>query len=129
MWITSEVDLPEEVVEAHVKGDLVFFVGAGASVAKPSSLPLFEGLAKQLARRASHPFSKRGGLDFLIGCFFRVVTTNYDDHIASAASDARIPIADTWYGPALPIGRDFVGLVHLRGSMVRRYGSSGSASF
>lgn len=138
---------------------LVFFVGAGASLASPSNLPLFDGLARKLARRASHPFSKRGGLDFFVGQLeslpqgfdahhhareliadprskfnsmhhaivqlagiggaFRVVTTNYDDHLAAAAASATITISDTWYAPALPLGRDFVGLVHLHGSVLR----------
>lgn len=159
MWITGDVELPDKVLDAHERGELVFFVGAGASLGKPSNLPLFDGLAKKLARLASHPFSKRGGLDFFIGQLeslpqgfdahhhahtlisnpksrfnplhgaivdlagiggaFRVVTTNYDDHLASAASSGSITVPDTWYAPALPLGRDFAGLVHLHGSVRR----------
>ena len=159
MWITGDVDLPDEVLDAHERGDLVFFIGAGASLARPSNLPLFDGLAKALATRAAHPFSRRGGLDFFVGSLeslpggfdahhhareiianpkskfntlhsaivdlagvggdFRVVTTNYDDHLTMAAVSASIPIADTWFGPALPVGRDFSGLVHLHGSVRR----------
>jgi hypothetical protein len=159
MWITGEVDLPDEILDAHERGELVFFIGAGASLASPSNLPLFDGLARKLARRASHPFSKRGGLDFFVGQLeslrqefdahhharelianpksrfnslhhaivelagmggaFRVVTTNYDDHLAAAATSATVKISDTWYSPALPVGRDFVGLVHLHGSVLR----------
>lgn len=159
MWITGDVDLPDEILDAHERGELVFFVGAGASLGTPSNLPLFDTLARKLARLASHPFSKRGGLDFYvgqleslpqgfdahdhahtiisnpksrfnplhsaiidlagIGSAFRVVTTNYDDHLASAASGRSIIIPDTWYAPALPLGRDFTGLVHLHGSVRR----------
>lgn len=159
MWITGDVDLPDEILDAHERGELVFFVGAGASLGKPSNLPLFDGLAKKLARLASHPISKRGGLDFFIGQLeslpqgfdahdhahalisnpksrfnplhsaivdlagiggaFRVVTTNYDDHLASAAAGGSITVPDTWYAPALPLGRDFAGLVHLHGSVRR----------
>ncbi len=159
MWITGDVELPDEILDAHERGELVFFVGAGASLGKPSNLPLFEGLAKKLARLASHPFSKRGGLDFLIGQLeslpqgfdahhhahtlisnpksrfnplhgaivalagiggaFRVVTTNYDDHLASAAGSGSTTVPDTWYAPALPLGHDFAGLVHLHGSVLR----------
>lgn len=159
MRITGDVELPEEVLDAHECGELVFFVGAGASVGEPSNLPLFDDLAKKLARLASHPFSKRGGLDFFIGQLeslpqgfdahlhaqtlisdpksrfnpvhsavihlaeiggaFRVVTTNYDDHLAVAAGEGSIAIPDTWYAPALPLGRDFAGLVHLHGSVRR----------
>lgn len=159
MWITGDVELPDEILDAHERGELVFFVGAGASLGKPSNLPLFDSLAKKLARLASHPFSKRGGLDFFIGQLeslpqgfdahhhahilisnpksrfnplhgaivdlagiggaFRVVTTNYDDHLASAAGSGSITVPDTWYAPALPLGRDFAGLVHLHGSVRR----------
>jgi hypothetical protein len=159
MWITGEVDLPDEILDAHERGELVFFVGAGVSLSSPSNLPLFDGLARKLARRASHPFSKRGGLDFFIGQLeslpqefdahhhtrelianpkskfnslhhaivelagiggaFRVVTTNYDDHLAAAATSTTIKIPDIWHAPALPLGRDFVGLVHLHGSVLR----------
>jgi tetratricopeptide (TPR) repeat protein len=159
MWITGDVELPDEILDAHERGELVFFVGAGASLAKPSNLPLFDGLARKLARLASHPFSKRGGLDFFVGQLeslpqefdahhhahavisnpksrfnslhsaivalagiggsFRVVTTNYDDHLASAAASGSIPVPDTWYGPALPLGHHFTGLVHLHGSVRR----------
>lgn len=159
MWITGDVELPDEILEAHERGELVFFVGAGASLGKPSNLPLFDSLARKLARLASHPFSKRGGLDFLIGQLeslpqgfdahrhahtlissprsrfnplhsaitdlagiggaFRVVTTNYDDHLASAAAGGSITVPDTWYAPALPLGGDFAGLVHLHGSVRR----------
>ncbi|MGN6127653.1 MAG: SIR2 family protein [Humibacter sp.] len=159
MWITGDVELPDEILDAHERGELVFFVGAGASLSSPSNLPLFDGLAKKLARLASHPFSKRGGLDFFIGQLeslpqgfdahthahilisdpksrfnplhsavvdlagiggaFRIVTTNYDDHLASAAGGGSIAVPDTWYAPALPLGRDFAGLVHLHGSVRR----------
>jgi hypothetical protein len=159
MWITGDVELPDEILEAHERGELVFFIGAGASLGKPSNLPLFDSLAKRLARLASHPFSERGGLDFFIGQLeslpqgfdahghahalisnpksrfnslhsaivdlaglggaFRVVTTNYDDHLASAARSGSITIPDTWFAPALPLGRDFTGLVHLHGSVRR----------
>lgn len=159
MWITGDVELPDEILDAHERGELVLFVGAGASLGRPSNHPLFDGLAKKLARMASHPFSRRGGLDFFIGQLeslpqgfdahrhahalisdpksrfnplhraiaelagtagaFRVVTTNYDDHLASAAGSGSITVPDTWYAPALPLGRDFAGLVHLHGSVRR----------
>lgn len=157
MWITGDCELPDEILDAHERGELVFFVGAGASRGKPSNLPQFEGLAKKLAKQAAHPFSSRGGLDFFIGQLeslpqgfdahaharsvisnpksrfnalhsaianlsgiggaFRVVTTNYDDHLASAACGGSITVPNTWYAPALPLGDDFEGLVHLHGSV------------
>lgn len=159
MWITGDVELPDEILDAHKRGELVFFVGAGASIETPSNLPSFNKLAEELARRAAHPFSKHEGLDYFIGQLeslpqgfdahyhaqmiisdpksqfnslhralvdiagsgreFRVVTTNYDNHLTSAARDGSITIPDTWYAPALPLGHDFVGLVHLHGSALR----------
>ena len=63
MRFVEGVDIPEEVLEAHREGKLVLFVGAGASKASPSNLPLFDELAKKLgklARRLIH----RGVLAF-----------------------------------------------------------------
>lgn len=57
-WITSEVELPQELLDAHAEGRLVFFVGAGASYAAPSSLPLFEDLAITLGAEAGKPYTK-----------------------------------------------------------------------
>jgi len=49
----------------------------------------------------------------------RIITTNYDDHLAQAALAAGIELGDRHNAPALPLGRDFVGLVHLHGSVTR----------
>src|SRR5712691_1308422 len=43
------VDVPRKLIEAHRKGDLVIFVGAGASVDPPSGLPDFRRLAAAVA--------------------------------------------------------------------------------
>jgi hypothetical protein len=48
VWF-GQLDIPDELVEAHRDGELVVFVGAGVSVGAPSSLPLFRGLAEQIA--------------------------------------------------------------------------------
>jgi hypothetical protein len=42
------VNLPEELLRAQAAGDLVLFVGAGVSAPAPSSLPLFDDLARQV---------------------------------------------------------------------------------
>ncbi|SDL90466.1 SIR2 family protein [Microbacterium azadirachtae] len=156
MWITRDVDLPDEILEAQAEGRLVFFVGAGASVDQPSNLPLFGALAQTLAGLARVPFDKRVAIDYFLGSLpkefdthrhardiiatsgsrpntthaalmrlasaagpLRVVTTNFDDHLASVATRDGIEFADKWVGPALPLGDDFVGLVHLHGSVDR----------
>jgi hypothetical protein len=156
MWITSEVELPQAVLDAQAAGKLVFFVGAGASVARPSSLPLFRKLAEQLADLARVPFDSSVAIDFFLGSLpanfdihshardllqlpgstfnsthsalasiassippLRIVTTNFDNHLSAAAEADGIAIADTWIGPALPIGDHFEGIVHLHGSLNR----------
>lgn len=156
MWITDDVDLPAEVVEAHTTRELVLFVGAGASLDAPSSLPSFEKLARDLATAARVPFDRKVGLDYFLGSMPadfdthfhahrmisradssfnpthsaivrvasaigspRIVTTNFDDHISSAALAASIELGDKWVGPALPLGDAFSGVVHLHGSVRR----------
>lgn len=50
---------------------------------------------------------------------FRVVTTNYDEHLTSAATAAGIEIDDVYHGPAVPLGRNFTGMVYLHGRVSR----------
>jgi hypothetical protein len=158
MWITGDVNLPETVVNAHVEGRLVFFVGAGASFDAPSSLPSFASLVSQLASMAQVPFDNGAGngLDRFLGNMprgfdthrhardiiaradslpnavhkaiiqlasvtggMRIVTTNFDNLLESAASELKIEVPDRWDGPALPLGDDFTGIVHLHGSVQR----------
>lgn len=57
-WITAEVELPQELLDTHREGRVVFFVGAGASKAPPSSLPLFEELVISLGVEAGKPYIK-----------------------------------------------------------------------
>jgi len=49
----------------------------------------------------------------------RLVTTNFDNHLSTAVRQ-RHPGTDIFYAPALPLGRDFSGLVYLHGSVTRR---------
>ncbi|HEY9289902.1 MAG TPA: SIR2 family protein [Microlunatus sp.] len=48
----------------------------------------------------------------------RVVTTNYDRHLTSAASAHSLGL-DVYQAPALPVGDDFEGVVHLHGSLTQ----------
>nr|WP_249404695.1 SIR2 family protein [Plantibacter sp. CFBP 8798] len=49
----------------------------------------------------------------------RIVTTNFDSHLSTASTAALLPDDDLWVGPALPLGDDFSGIVHLHGSVQR----------
>jgi hypothetical protein len=55
---------------------------------------------------------------FLAEADVRIVTTNFDPHFTTAVR-ARYPAVDIFTAPALPLGRDFRGLVHLHGSLGR----------
>lgn len=46
----------------------------------------------------------------------RIVTTNYDRHLTSAATSLSLD-PDVYEAPALPVGDDFEGIVHLHGSL------------
>jgi hypothetical protein len=47
----------------------------------------------------------------------KIVTTNFDDHFRSASDQIELPY---YTAPALPLGRDFTGVVHLHGSVTKR---------
>jgi hypothetical protein len=66
-WITAEVQLPQVVLDAHAEGRVVFFVGAGASVDSPSSLPLFKQLAISLGKEAGVEYVDTEALDHFLG--------------------------------------------------------------
>lgn len=156
VWITSDVNLPVELLDAHAAGQLVLFVGAGASMGVPSGLPSFSDLARQLADAARVPFNEDMELDRFLGSMPadfethvhaqrliarpdsrfnsthlalvrlasalgtpRVVTTNFDNHLLTASTSALLPESDLWVGPALPLGDEFSGIVHLHGSVLR----------
>lgn len=148
--------MPIELIEAQAAGELVLFVGAGASLNRPSNLPLFAGLAKQIGRLALRPYRKGMQIDRFLGELSgdfdvhgevrrlidrprsapnenhraivnlaasrgmpKIVTTNFDLHLSRAADELGLGLGDTFHGPALPVGRDFSGLVHLHGSIAR----------
>jgi hypothetical protein len=50
----------------------------------------------------------------------RVVTTNYDEHLSTAAEQRFGEAPTTYCGPALPLGRDFSGIVNIHGCVEGR---------
>jgi len=48
MFINSEVNLPESLLDSQKNGKLLIFAGAGISAGPPSNLPLFKDLAIQI---------------------------------------------------------------------------------
>ncbi len=53
---------------------------------------------------------------------FRIVTTNFDRHLSTAADAVGVRFPQEYVGPALPLGRSFDGFVHLHGSVLSHDG-------
>jgi hypothetical protein len=49
----------------------------------------------------------------------RLVTTNFDLHFEAAANDLYGSVPDVYRSPALPMGYDFSGIVHVHGALPR----------
>lgn len=77
MWITADVNIPQQLLDAAAKDEVVFFVGAGASFNPPSNLPSYEQLATKLAEEADEPLPHNGEqLDRFIG----MLPDNFNAH-------------------------------------------------
>jgi NAD-dependent SIR2 family protein deacetylase len=150
------VDLPQAVIEAQRRGELVIFAGAGVSMDAPSNYPNFRDLATELGGAAypigehelidrylgrlvehniavhdrvkarlsdpnSHPNNLHEAIVRLFGsaAAIRIVTSNFDDHFGSAAQTVYGSVPDIYRAPALPLGDDFHGIVHIHGSVRR----------
>lgn len=157
-WTSDGVTLPRIVEDAFAADELVFFCGAGVSSARPSELPGFRGLARDVATALGYPGlvpeDKRTPVQFDVvmgrlnkisgdihsrvsarlkvavtpndyhreiwqiataqGKTPRLVTTNFDTLFEAAAAELAIPTTP-YVAPALPLGDDFAGLVHLHG--------------
>jgi hypothetical protein len=149
------VDLPQAVIEAQRRGELVIFAGAGVSMDAPSNYPNFRDLATELGGAAypigehelidrylgrlvehniavhdrvkarlsdpnSHPNNLHEAIVRLFGsaAAIRIVTSNFDDHFGSAAQTVYGSVPDIYRAPALPLGDDFHGIVHIHGSVL-----------
>jgi len=150
-----DVDMPQAIIDAHKRGKLVIFAGAGVSMDPPSNYPNFADLANQIGGPAhpkfenelidrylgrleqeglavhdrvrrllsdpdSRPNHLHGSVIRLFGTSqrVRVVTTNFDDHFRGAASRILGSDPPIYRAPALPLGNDFEGIVHLHGSVL-----------
>lgn len=79
MWI-REVNFPRPLIDAHRAGGLVLFVGAGASMDPPSSLPNFRTLASDIARESQVAVTDKelANPDVLLG---RLMDLGVDVHL------------------------------------------------
>ena len=68
MWVTENVEFPDELVDAARDDKLVLFVGAGASIDAPANLPTYYQLVKQLAAEQGTDHPEDGAaLDAFLG--------------------------------------------------------------
>jgi len=150
-----DVDMPQAIIDAHKRGKLVIFAGAGVSIDAPSNYPNFANLANEIGG-AAHPKFENELIDRYLGRLeheglavhdrvrhllsdpdsrpnhlhesiislfgtsqrIRVVTTNFDDHFRSVAGRMLGSDPQIYRAPALPLGNDFDGIVHLHGSVL-----------
>ena len=56
----NNIDFPNQILDAVQDNKLVVFAGAGASVDKPTSLPNFANLAKEIAEDTGKTLRKNG---------------------------------------------------------------------
>ena len=54
----NNIDFPNQILDAVQDNKLVIFAGAGASVDKPTSLPNFADLAKEIAEDTGRTLKK-----------------------------------------------------------------------
>jgi hypothetical protein len=84
-----------------------------------------QGLAvhERVRQRLSLPDSRPNHLHKSIVRLFgssesiRIVTTNFDDHFRGAATEVFGHAPEIYRAPALPLGDDFKGIIHLHGSV------------
>lgn len=148
------IDFPNHIIDAIEKKKLVVFAGAGVSVDKPTSLPNFENLAKEIAEGTGETLGKKESCEVFLGnlkakgidvnqqvsnilsgtCLnhnklhetivdlfdacedIKIVTTNYDQMFEHVISD-RGKKVDVYNVPALPLGNDINGIIHIHGNV------------
>jgi hypothetical protein len=153
--LCDTIEIDDDLFAAQDSRKLAVFVGAGVSIAAPSSLPSFEQLVELIRKDVPHldapanlPFDARLGrlaaqgvnvheicrriiaqsakpneLHSAILSLFpdpsdiRIITTNFDPHFTTSSQNLgrQVPI---YRAPALPLGGDFRGIVHLHGSIL-----------
>jgi NAD-dependent SIR2 family protein deacetylase len=89
----------------------------------PSHLNIYERTRARLQVATSKPNLLHFDLlkIFARSAAIRLVTTNFDDHFANAAFDLfKTDLPEMFFAPALPVGGNFSGIVHLHGSLQKK---------
>ncbi len=82
-------------------------------------LAVHERVQRRLSLPDSRPNHLHKSLLRLFGKLdaIRIVTTNFDDHFRGASQEMFGEPPEVYSAPALPLGQDFKGIVHLHGSV------------
>ncbi len=83
-------------------------------------IPVHERVKTRLSDPTSRPNHLHETVVRLFGSAdnIRIVTTNFDDHFRGAAQTVYGAAPEIYRAPALPLGDDFKGIVHLHGSVL-----------
>jgi len=83
-------------------------------------IPVHERVKTRLSDPTSRPNRVHESVIRLFGCAdaIRIVTTNFDDHFRGAAEIVYGVAPEVYRAPALPLGDDFKGIVHIHGSVL-----------
>lgn len=83
-------------------------------------IPVHERVKTRLSDPTSRPNHLHETIVRLFGSAdsIRIVTTNFDDHFRGAAQTVYGSAPEIYRAPALPLGDDFRGIVHLHGSVL-----------
>ncbi|CAA9336054.1 MAG: hypothetical protein AVDCRST_MAG68-3371 [uncultured Gemmatimonadetes bacterium] len=104
--LARDTDEPDDRYLGRLEAQGIDVTGRTRSIlAAPGSAPT------ALHRGLLSLFSTRGNV--------RIVTTNFDPHLSTAAKELFPEGVETYFAPALPLGRDFHGIVYLHGALAK----------
>jgi len=85
-----------------------------------NGIPVHDRVKDRLSDPLSRPNNLHESIVRLFGSpdAIRIVTTNFDDHFGGAAVNVYGFSPEVFRAPALPLGDDFKGIVHLHGSVL-----------
>lgn len=150
----NNINFPNRILDAIREDKLVVFAGAGASMEKPTSLPNFQDLAKEIAEGTGQTLGKNEPCEVFLGALkarkidvnesaasilsgtclkhnalheaivdlfvsperIKIVTTNYDQMFEQVLEERGVQ-APIYNSPALPLGSDVNGIIHIHGNV------------
>ena len=118
-FLGKESDVPYETSENGIPEPIDRFLGRLTHLQSPYEV--HKRVHAILTASESRPNDLHRAIVSLSAAYGkpRIVTTNFDDHLSTAAKEAEIILPDKWIGPALPLGDRISGIVYLHGCVTR----------